>query len=102
MRKRMCVHLPTFIKALEGLGYRKHKEPNRSEWKHGKFHIIVNQSKKHVNVSLHVDVPGYKVGVPGYKVGPIHRSRQHGRDISEEFERVRKEYNRLRDSVMRK
>jgi len=93
--KRMSVHLPTFIKALENLGYRKeHKGFGRLEWRKGKYHIIVNQNKKTVNVSFHVDVPVYKVG-------PTHRSRQYGKDISEEFKRIKEEYKRLRASVMR-
>jgi len=41
------------------------------------------------------------VDVPECKVGPVHRSRQHGRDISEEFERIKEEYKKLRASVMR-
>jgi len=43
---------------------------------------------------LHVDVPEYKVG-------PTHHSRQYGRDITEEFKRIKEEYKRLRTSVMR-
>jgi len=89
LRKRMSVQLPTFIKALENLGYRRHKGSERMEWKRGKFHIILNESKKHVNVGLHVDVPEYKVG-------PTHHSRQYGKDVTEEFKRIKEEYRRLR------
>lgn len=90
MRKRMSVHLPTFFKALESLGYRE----DHKGWRRGRFHIIVNQSKKYTDISLHVDISEYKVG-------PIHRSRQYGKDIIEEFEQILKEYRKLRASVMR-
>ena len=91
----MSVRLPTFVKALESLGYREeHKGFGRLEWRKGRFHIIVNQSKNHVNVSLHVDIQDYKVG-------PVHRSRQSGRDLEEEFKRIKEEYKKLRASVMR-
>ena len=92
MRKRMSVRLPTFIRALENLGYRKeHKGFGRLEWKKGKYHIIVNQNKT-VNVSFHVDVPEYKVG-------PTHHSRQYGKDVTEEFKRIKEEYKRVRSDM---
>jgi hypothetical protein len=86
MRKRISVKLPTFFKALENLGYQE----AHNGFRKGKFHMIVNRGKSGVNVSLHVDIPEYKVG-------PVHRSRQYGKDISEEFKRIKEEYKRLRE-----
>ena len=64
-----------------------------SRWLETKLHIILNKGKKGLNVGLHVDVPEYKVG-------STHRSRHRGRDISEEFESIKKEYKKLRTTVM--
>jgi len=89
MRKKLSVKLSTFIKALESLGYRRCRNPRQMEWRRGNFHLILNQGKGYLNVSLHVDIPVYKVG-------SIHRSRRYGRDITEEFKRIKKEYIRLK------
>ena len=96
MRKQMSVNIDTLMKALQNLGYRQSRKRNRLELelKCGKFHIILNEHKKHVVIHLHVDVPEYKVG-------PTHRSRHRGRDISEEFESIKKEYKKLRTTVTR-
>ncbi len=59
-----------------------------SEWKRRNFHVIILDPRKDkVTVNLHVDVPG---------IGSSHRSRQNGKDVTEEFARIKQGYQRLR------
>lgn len=80
MRKQISVKLPIFIKALENLGYRKCGE--KMQWRREKFHIILGKSKRHLNVRLHVDY---------FDPVKVHRSRYSGKDIVEEFKRIKNE-----------
>ena len=59
-----------------------------SEWRRQNFHVIIlDPNKDKVTVNLHVDIQG---------IGSSHRSRQHGKDVTKEFERIKQEYRRLR------
>ena len=59
-----------------------------SEWKKQNFHVIIlDPNKDKVTINIHVDVPGIDFS---------HRSRQNGKDITKEFQRIKQEYKRVR------
>ncbi|MCJ7634466.1 hypothetical protein MUP77_18995 [Candidatus Bathyarchaeota archaeon] len=84
MRKDIRWRPQTLIKALENLGYRSSRE---MEWRRRNFHAILNPRKNKVTINLHVEID---------KISSCHHSRQHGKDITKEFERIKQEYRRLR------
>jgi len=80
----------TLMMALQNLGYRRVRGMllSSSEWKKQKFHVVILDPRKDkVTVNLHVDVSG---------IGSSHRSRQNGKDITKEFQRIKQEYMKLR------
>lgn len=93
MRKDASLHPQTLVKALQNLGYRRAltRAPVThlsSEWRRRNFHVILIPRKTKITVNLHVDVT---------TITSHHgRGRQHGKDIEEEFERIKQEYKRLR------
>ena len=84
MRKDACLRPQTLIEALENLGYLRVRG---MEWRRRKFHMILNPRKTKATISLHVEVD---------KISSSHHSRQHGKDIKKELERIKQEYRRLR------
>ena len=76
--------------ALQNLGYHRVRGSlfSSSEWKKQKFHVVIlDPHKDKVTINLHVDVPG---------IGSSHRSRQNGKDITKEFQRIKQEHKRVR------
>ena len=90
MRRDMQLRPQTLILALQNLDYHRVRGPlfSSSEWKRRNFHVIIlDPNKDKVTVNIHVDVP---------KIGSSHRSRQNGKDIMKEFQRIKQEYKKLR------
>jgi len=90
MRRNMRLRPQTLILALQNLGYHRVHGPlfSSSEWKKQNFHVIIlDPNKDKVTVNIHADVP---------KIGSSHRSRQNGKDIKKEFQRIKQEYKRVR------
>lgn len=90
MRKDVHLRPQTLMMALQNLGYHRVRGPlfSSSEWKKRNFHVIIlNPQKDKVTINIHVDVPG---------IASSHRSRQNGKDITKEFERITQEYKRVR------
>jgi len=90
MRKDTSLRPQTLIKALQNLGYRRVCDPlfSSSEWKRQNFHVVIlDPCEDKVTINLHVDVQD---------IGFSHHSRQNGKDITKEFQRIKQEYRRLR------
>ena len=86
----MNLHPQTLMMALQNLGYHRVRGPlfSSSEWKKQNFHfVILDPNKDKVTINIHVDVPG---------IGSSHRSRQNGKDIKKEWQRIKQEYKRVR------
>jgi hypothetical protein len=94
MRKDQHLRAQTLMMALQNLGYHRTRGPlfSSSEWKRLNFHVVIlNPRKDKVTINLHMDIPD---------IGSSHHSRQNGKDITKEFERVKQEYRRLRSQLI--
>jgi len=94
MRKDIRWRPQTLIKALENLGYQGVRGPlfSSSEWKRRNFHVVILDPRKDkVTINLHMDI---------LDIGSSHHSRQNGKDITKEFERIKQEYRRLRSQLI--
>ena len=90
MRRDVHIRPQTLMTALQKLGYHRVRGPlfSSSEWKKQNFHVIIlDPNKDKVTINIHVDVPS---------IGSSHRSRQNGKDITKEFQRIKQEYKKLR------
>ena len=82
MRKDLQVELPILIEAIKKLGYRK--MGRHLEFRRGKYHIILDPKKKRVTLYLHVDIPVHATPLITY-----HKARKQGKDIEQEYRRLK-------------